>query len=94
MEGIFPKESCAMQTLRDNKICWQFKKLAQALDFSPTQLFAKQLAGFTIIDMFFAADGQYNYYIISKGYLIDTSIDPRKLSTVLAKKYQKFFQHF
>lgn len=86
LQGNFPDESCIMQIMHANKVCEQLEKLSQMLPFTPT---AKQVKGFTVLDLFYIGDGQHAYYIISKGSLINTTIDPRTLNKVLAKKYKK-----
>lgn len=73
-----------------NRSCDQASQLAKALD---TQLInsiaVKKTAGFYIIDRIFFADGQHNYYILTpSGYLLNTLIDPRKLDSKLAARYQ------
>ncbi|MES2998614.1 MAG: hypothetical protein V4700_04755 [Pseudomonadota bacterium] len=88
-EGIFPIPSCVKRVVNENKACWQFAKLLKIVDASPTTLSAKQVKEFTILDLLYTADGQHEYYILSKGNLWNTNIDPRSLSKVIAKQYKQ-----
>lgn len=83
---IFPDPDCVAKILQTKKICQQFARLTDVLgDWLIT---VKQIASFSLITETTLGDGQNNYYILSKGYLINTNIDPRELDANLAKKYK------
>lgn len=84
---IFPDASCVEKIFQTKNVCQQFRKLTDII--GKTLITVKQIASFSLITENFPADGQNNYYILSKGYLIDTNIDPRELDASLAKKYKK-----
>lgn len=85
--SIFPDARCLKKVLQTNQVCQQFAKLTDALD-NPL-ITVKQIANFSLITENFPADGQNSYYILSKGYLINTNVDPRELDVNLTKKYKK-----
>ncbi len=84
---IFPDANCVEKIFQTKDVCQQFRKLTDILD--STLITVKQIADFSLITEEFVADGQNNYYILSKGYLINTNVDPRELDVSLAKKYKK-----
>ncbi len=90
-QGIFPKESCVKRVIKKNpEVCAQIKKLAHTLKMPVTMITAKRAGKFSIIRATYIADGQNRYYIVSPaGCMIDTNIDPRKISPSLAKQYHK-----
>lgn len=84
---IFPEPSCVEKIFQTKQVCQQFAKLTDVIG---TQFITvKQIAKFFLITQTFPGDGQNSYYLLSKGYLIDTSIDPRNLDLNLGKKYKK-----
>ncbi len=84
---VFPDANCIEKILQTKEVCQQFRKLKQVLN--STSITVKQIADFSLITEIFLADGQKNYYILSKGHLITTDIDPRELDVNLAKKYKE-----
>lgn len=71
-------------------VCLQLKKLSAELKIFASLLTASQIGNLTLLEVRFPADGQKQYYLISRqGYLINTLIDPRSLNGALAKKYKK-----
>lgn len=89
-KGMFPDETCVSKVLKENSVCKQLNMLAQTINMPPSAVNAKAVANFTLIDAAFTADGQHQYYIISRdGCLVNTLVDPRNLDKALAKRYQK-----
>jgi hypothetical protein len=85
VDGSSQDKACIRQILRTKKICNQLEKISQILTFIPT---AKQVEAFTIFDLYYSGDGQHEYYILSKGNLLATTIDPRTLNKDFARKYR------
>lgn len=83
---IFPDARCLKKVLQTHSVCRQLAQLTDVLD-TPF-ITVKQIANFSLITENFPADGQSSYTILSKGYLINTNIDPRELDVSLAKKYK------
>lgn len=88
LEGVFPALSCVNKIVGENRVCAQFAKVVDIVSADLTTLLAKQVKGFTLFDVLYTADGQHEYYILSKGHLINTNSDPRSLSDVFAKQYK------
>jgi len=87
--GALPSADCAKEVGKD-AACNQLNKLAEALGTSITQIAMKQINAFRIVGIYFPADGQNHYFILTpKNCLVDTIIDPRKLDKSLEAKYPK-----
>lgn len=83
---VFPDADCIEKILKTKEVCQQFAKLT---DLVGDRLFTvKQIGKFSLITETFPGDGQNSYYVLSKGYLIKTYIDPRDLDASL-EKYKK-----
>ncbi len=82
-------QSCIEKLTSRNMACQQFNQLADAVQMPITALKITQAGQFNIVDKIFSADGQHQYYLITPtGCLLDTRIDPRKLSASLANQYK------
>lgn len=84
---VFPDADCVEKILQTKEICQQFAKLTNVV--GDRLITVKQIAKFSLITETSYGDGQNSYYILSKGYLIRTYIDPRDLDANLEKKYKK-----
>lgn len=85
-DNFLPDQQCTKHILRTERVCTQLDKLTQILTNTPI---AKQVKIFTVLDSYHNGDGQHEYYILSKGKLFATTIDPRILNKDFAKKYQQ-----
>ncbi len=85
--GVFADVNCVKKILQTKEVCQQFAKLTEVVSDQPITV--KQIAKFYLITQNFLGDGQYSYYVLSNGYLIETYIDPRDLDASLEKKYKK-----
>lgn len=83
----FPDADCVEKIVQTKEVCQQFAKLTDVV--GDRLITVKQIAKFSLITETFFGDGQNNYYILNKGYLIRTYIDPRDLDANLDKKYKK-----
>jgi len=88
--GFWPKVSCVKPILARNKVCKQYQQLLKVVGMSTYTVFLEKMGNLTLLRMFFMADGQNWYKVMTpKGNIIDTQIDPRKLDKSLATKYHK-----
>lgn len=86
VENFLPTQGCIKQILGTKKACIQLGKISQILTNIPI---AKQVKAFTVFDSSHIGDGQHEYYILSKGNLFTTAIDPRLLDKDFASKYKQ-----
>lgn len=87
--GALPSPSCAKEISKE-PACQQLNKLAQAVNADLNQISTKQDGPFTLVDIYFPADGQNHYYIVTPQHcLIDTVVDLKKLNQKLAQQYPK-----
>ncbi|NNM58479.1 MAG: hypothetical protein HKM04_01525 [Legionellales bacterium] len=87
--GPYYDNSCVSKTVEQNASCQSVSSIAKAVNASITQLGFSPINAYNIVTVTYSADGQVQNYILSpKGCLVDTVIDPRKLSPDLKNKYR------
>lgn len=70
-------------------VCQQTNRLAKQLNMPLSTISAEKVGEYTLITVYFIADGQQQYYIIAPDdSVINTLVDPRKVSKSLAKRYK------
>jgi hypothetical protein len=86
--GPYYDDNCVTKAAEQNAACKSVSAIAKAVNASITQLSFSPIDAYNIVTVTYPADGQIQNYILSpKGCLVDTVIDPRKLSTNLKNQY-------
>lgn len=86
--GPFYDNTCVEKAAAQNSTCKSVSAIAKAVNASITQLSFSPVDNYNIVTVTYPADGQVQNYILSpKGCLVDTVVDPRKLSKNLNSQY-------
>ncbi|MFN7098608.1 MAG: hypothetical protein ACK4PR_13800, partial [Gammaproteobacteria bacterium] len=86
--GPYYDNTCVTKAAAQNPTCKSASAIAKAVNASITQLSFSPMDAYNIVTVTYPADGQVQNYILSpKGCLVDTIVDPRKLSKDLHSEY-------
>lgn len=86
--GPYYDNTCVTKAADQNPTCKSVSAIAKAVNASITQLSFSPMDAYNVVTVTYPADGQVQNYILSpKGCLVNTIVDPRKLSKDLNSQY-------
>lgn len=84
------QSTCQQHAYTVSPACAQLNKLATTLSAHASDLHIEKVGAYALVDHFYRADGQHDYFIISpSGCMVNTNIDPRTISAAVDKQYNQ-----
>ena len=88
-QGPLPNKECESKILETRKVCQQGRALVHALMSRTTLLSMTNFDPYYLVAQYYIGDGKTGYSILTpKGCLVSTLVNPKKVSTSLAKQYR------